>query len=348
MIAHIDMDAFFAKCEELRNPEIKGKPVVICVYTRGKTSGAVSTSNYRARELGIESAMPLSEARKKATDETVFLPVDHDYYRQKSKEVISILRDFSPEIQKTSIDEAYFRLETEQLEKAEEIQEKVRKLGLTASIGIAPNKFLAKMCSEEDKPDGLRTLEEDEVEDFLSGREVGELHGVGDRTSEKLEEIGIEKVDSLRKANASILVEKFGRSKAASLKNRALGKGSTSLESDRQKQISKIKTMGRNSKNLEYIKMELEKVADLLIERVERKNKAFQKVGLIAIDTDLETHTRSRSLKTSDSVQEILENAEELLEDLMEKQSPEIRRIGLRVSKLVDRESQTSLRVFGN
>lgn len=340
------MDAFFAKCEELRNPKLEEKPVVICVYTRGKTSGAVSTSNYKARELGINSAMPLSEARQKATEETVFLPVDHDHYRQKSEEVMSILRSFSSKIQKNSIDEAYFRLHTRPVEKAKKIKARIETLGLTASIGIAPNKFMAKMASEEDKPDGLRKLEQEEVKEFLSGRDVKELHGVGSKTAEKLRKMDIETVNHLQKANGPRLVGRFGQSKTASLKRRAEGRGSSSIESEGQKQISKIKTMERNSKDPRYILKELEMVADLLSERVEQKQKAFQKIGLIVIDTDLETYTRSKTLKTSKSKQEILDNSKDLFRDLFAEESIEARRIGLRVSKLVDRQSQTDLQQF--
>jgi len=348
MIVHIDMDAFFAKCEELRNPDLEEKPVVICVYTRGRTSGAVSTSNYKARELGIGSAMPLSEARNKANDETVFLPIDHDYYKEKSEEVMSILRSFSSDIQKKSIDEAYFKLENEEVRKVKKIKQRIESIGLKASVGIASNKFLAKMASEEHKPDGLKKLEEEQVESFLSGREVEELHGVGSKTAEKLNEMGVETVDDLRETNGSRLVGKFGQSKTASIKARSEGRGSKSVESSAQKQISKIKTMERNSMNIRYIVKELKMVADLLAQRIEQEQKAFQKVGLIVIDTDLETYTRSRSLKTSKSREEILESTEKLLRDLISEETPEVRRIGLRVSKLVDIESQTDLQQFNN
>lgn len=346
MIAHIDMDAFFAKCEELRNPELKEKPVVICVYTRGKTSGAVSTSNYRARELGIGSAMPLSVAREKASQDTVFLPVDHEYYRRKSEQVMSIIRSYSPKIQKTSIDEAYFRLEENPVRKANRIKERIEKMGLTASIGLAPNKFLAKMASEEDKPDGLKKLEERQVQDFLSGRSVDELHGIGDKTAQKLEEMNIQTVDDLREANGSRLVVEFGQSKTASLKSRAEGRGSNKIEVEEQKQISKIKTMERNSSDPDYVIKELEMVADLLMQRIEKKQKAFQKVGLVAIDSELNTYTRYRTVKTSKSREELLHSAEKLLRDLIAAETPEVRRIGIRVGKLVDRKSQTDLKQF--
>lgn len=346
MIAHIDMDAFFARCEQVRKPELKEKPVVICIYTRNKSSGAVSTSNYKARELGIVSGMSLREAKDRATEETVFLEADHDFYRRKSEEVMAILSSFTNKIQQTSIDEAYFRLENNEREKAKKIKAGIESLGLTASIGIAPNKFLAKLASEEDKPDGLRIVEKDEKKQFLQDKEVRDLHGVGSKTEEALEDIGVETVEGLREINNSTLAEKLGREKTASLKRKAVGKGSKSLETDSQKQISKIKTMERNSRNRRYMMKEVGVLADKLDQRINSKQKAFRRVTLIAIDTELNQYTRSSKIDTAESRQRILAEADELLEKLLEQKESQFRRIGLRVSDLVDRKRQKTLQSF--
>lgn len=346
MIAHIDMDAFFARCEEIRKPELKQKPIVICIYTRKQNSGAVSTSNYKARELGIESGMALREAEEKSTEETVFLEADHDYYRRKSEEVMSILSSFTSKIQQTSIDEAYFRLEGEGLQKAKKIKAGVESIGLTASIGIAPNKFLAKLASEEDKPNGLRKIRKNEKEEFLDCREIIGLHGVGSKTEQKLRDIGIQTVDDLREANNSILVQEFGREKTASLKRKAVGKGSRELETSSQQQISKVKTMERNSRSHRYILKELEKLTGKLHERINSKQKAFRKVTLIGIDTELNQHTRSKKINTTETQKELLNHADHLLRNLLEQQNVQFRRIGLRVSDLVDRKTQMTLQKF--
>lgn len=346
MIAHIDMDAFFARCEEIRKPELEGKPVVICIYTRNKNSGAVSTSNYRAREFGIESGMSLREAQEKSTEETVFLEADHEYYRRKSQQVMSVLSSFTSRIQKTSVDEAYFRLENNEMEKAKKIKAGIEALELSASIGIAPNRFLAKLASEEKKPDGLFKVEKEDRKEFLSGKDVRELHGVGSKTEAKLLEHGIEKVDDLREANNSILSEIVGRERAAALKQKAAGKGSRKLESDEQKQISKIKTMERNSRNKRYMLKEVEELSRRLFERVESKQKAFRKVTLIAIDSELNQYTRTTKIDTSESRKQIVDSAEKLLEKLLEQKETDFRRLGLRVSDLVDRESQMTLNRF--
>lgn len=346
MIAHIDMDAFFAGCEKIRKPELKEKPVVICIYTRNKSSGAVSTCDYQARELGIDSGMALREAEEKATDETVFLEADHDYYRRKSEEVMSVLSSFTSKIQQNSIDEAYFRLEEEEVEKAKKIKAGVESLGLTASIGVAPNKFLAKLASEEDKPDGLRKVGEDEKKEFLAGKEIIDLHGVGSKTEKKLEEAGIETVDDLRKVNNSILAQKLGREKAASLNRKARGKGSRKLESGEQKQISKIKTMERNSRSHRYMMKEIKQLAEKLGERIKSNQKAFRKITIIGIDTELNQYTRSTKVDTAESKKELINHSDRLVRRLVEEENIQFRRIGLRVSDLVNRKLQMTLQKF--
>ncbi len=344
-IAHLDLDAFFARCEELRNPELEERPVVICVYTRGRSSGAVSTSDYRARELGIGSGMPLSEAREKADEETVFLPVDHEYYRGKSREVMSIIRSHSREMQKTSVDEAYFRLEAEPLQKAKKVKAEIESLGLSASIGISVNKFMAKMASEQDKPDGLTLIEEEDARDFLSDKPVGELHGVGDSTEAKLENMGIHTCRDLLETDSNRLVSEMGRNRAASLKERAKGQGSVNLEDSERKQISKIKTLEKNSSEYRYLRSELGELSHKVFHRLERRGKAFRKVTVIGIDTGLDTYSRSRTIKTSNSRRKLFVHADDLLQQLVSEEV-ELRRLGLRASSLVDIDQQTSLTNF--
>ncbi|MFB6291961.1 MAG: DNA polymerase IV [Candidatus Nanohaloarchaea archaeon] len=345
-IGHLDMDAFFARCEELRNPELEEKPLVICVYTREGESGAVSTSNYEARELGIGSGMPLKEARAKATEETVFLPVDHDYYREKSREAMSVLRSRSSRVQKASIDEAYFELDGRPVEKAKKIQAELESEGLSASIGIAPNKFLAKMASEEDKPGGLTRLREEEAEDFLREKSVGEIHGIGDATEKKLEDAGIETCGELLEAENALMVELFGKKKAVSMKAKASGEGSTELGDRERKQMSRIRTMPRNSSDYGFLKRQLGLTCRELWERVKNRDKAFTKVALVAIDTELNSYTRSRSVKTTESGERMFREADRLLQRLLSETDAEFRRIGFRVAGFVDKEKQTSLDTF--
>src|SRR3989344_221772 len=165
VILHLDLDSFFASCEEQRNPALKGKPVVICNYTRGLDSGAVTTANYVARKLGIKSGMPVSFARRAAKNavDAVFLPTDIDYYSQVSDQVMQLLQAYADAFEPASIDEAFLEV-TQRLQgdfgKAEALGRELKarileKTGLTCSVGIASNKLLAKTASDFRKPDGL-------------------------------------------------------------------------------------------------------------------------------------------------------------------------------------------------
>lgn len=343
-IGHLDLDAFFARCEEIKNPDLKGKPVVVCVYTRGGSSGAVSTSNYRARELGIGSGMPLSEAKTRSNDETVFLPVDREYYSRRSQEVMSVLRKNSGKIQKNSVDEAFFQLRKNPVEKARKIKEEVESKGFSCSIGLSDNKFVAKMASEHDKPDGLKKVE-DKI-DFLREKPVGEIHGVGSKTEEKLQEIGVERCEDLRQMNNARLATALGRNQAAELREKAAGKGSAELETEQQKQMSKITTMNEDSSDHSFVEKELSRACYRLHKRIEEEEKAFSSVEVIVIDTELNSFTRSKKVKTSRTREKLFGHASSLLEEFMSEKDAEVRRVGVRVSGLVDTGKQTSLVSF--
>src|SRR4030067_634377 len=169
IILHVDMDYFFAQCEEREHPELKGKPVVICVYSgRGGDSGAVSTSNYEARKFGIKAGIPISRA-KKLNPDAIFLPVNMGLYRSKSNEIMDMLRGFSDIVEQESIDEAFCDItdkvaDFDEAKKfAAQIKDAIRqKVGLTCSIGVAPNKLIAKIASDFKKPDGLTVVKPEE------------------------------------------------------------------------------------------------------------------------------------------------------------------------------------------
>ncbi|MFB6265548.1 MAG: hypothetical protein ABEI07_00510, partial [Candidatus Nanohaloarchaea archaeon] len=183
---------------ERMEDQMEDSPVVVCVYSgRGKDSGAVSAADYQAREHGIHAGMPLSEARNRAEEaeeNVAFLGADKDYYSRVSEEVMEVVRAETIDSEKASIDEAYALVDEGYEEAAdigETVKEEVRDLGLTASVGIGPNKLVAKMASDRDKPDGLTVVRPEEVEGFLEDLPVGELHGVGPKTVEELEDMGV-------------------------------------------------------------------------------------------------------------------------------------------------------------
>jgi len=206
------MDAFFAAVEVLDNPSLKGKPVIV----GGPTSrGVVSTASYEARGFGVHSAMPIFEAKEKCP-QGIFLPVRKDRYEEVSRKVVDILKDFTPLLEQVSIDEAYLDVTGCEalLGGADEIARHIKariaeETGLTCSIGIAPNKFLAKVASDMHKPDGLTILSTDEVGSFLSRLPVEKIPGVGKRTLEGLRHYGIKTVGDLKRFNKEGLLKGF-------------------------------------------------------------------------------------------------------------------------------------------
>ncbi|MDZ7373105.1 MAG: DNA polymerase IV [candidate division KSB1 bacterium] len=218
IIFHIDMDAFFAAIEELDNPNLRGKPVVVGADPKGgKGRGVVSTANYEARKYGIRSAMPISEAYRRCPH-AVFLPVRGERYHEVSRQIMALLKQYTPLLEPVSIDEAYLdmthspRLFGPPEQVAREIKKRIREVtgGLTASVGVAPNKFLAKVASDLQKPDGLVVVPEDRIEEFLWPLPVGRLWGVGERTEPILESLGLRTIGDVARTSPEELVRRFG------------------------------------------------------------------------------------------------------------------------------------------
>src|SRR5581483_8443011 len=213
-IIHVDMDAFYASVEQRDNPELRGKPVV--VEWKGNRS-VVCAASYEARTFGVRSAMPAVRAQR-LCPEAVFVPPDFTRYRAVSHDVREILKRHTDLIEPLSLDEAYLDvtenktgLPTATLV-AKTIREQIRQeLNLTASAGVAPNKFLAKLASDWRKPDGLFVVQPEEVEAFLLPLPVGRIPGVGNVTEEKLAKLGIKTVSELRALELSKLEDEFGR-----------------------------------------------------------------------------------------------------------------------------------------
>lgn len=356
-ILHIDLDAFFASCEKKRNPELEDQAVVICMYSgRGKDSGAVSAAGYGAREYGIHAGMPVSEARNRAEqagEDIAFLAADKDFYGEVSRRIMGIVEEEAAEVEKASVDEAYADLPAvgsyqEARERAERLKQRIKaEEGLTASIGVAPNKLVAKMASDRDKPDGLTVVEPGEVEEFLTGMEVDELHGVGPKTAERLEEFGVRTVEELREVSRARLVEAFGEKRGVSLHRKAAGNGETKLEEQEQEQLSRLTTLGENTRELEEMAPVVEQLAEDVIQSLEDRGWRYSTVTALVITTDMDMRTRSRSFKTAErSLERFQDTALELLEDfLQENPDAVVRRVGVRASGF-DKGGQRSLSDF--
>jgi DNA polymerase-4 len=213
MILHIDMDAFYAAVEQLDHPQLRGK----CVIVGGTSNrGVVATASYEARRFGVRSAMPIFQARQQCPH-AVFVPPRMDRYQEVSRQIMVILREFSPLVEPVSIDEAFLDLAgTERLygapgEMARAIKREIlAAVHLTSSVGVAPNRFLAKIASDVNKPDGLTVIAADQVEAFIDRLPIGKVSGVGPKTQAKLEAMGVRYLGAIRKFELQALLAAFG------------------------------------------------------------------------------------------------------------------------------------------
>lgn len=213
-IIHIDMDCFYAAIEIRDNPDLAGKPVG--VGGRSKRS-VLCTANYEARKFGVRSALPTSMALKKCPH-LIVVPVRFDYYREESAKIFEIFQDYTDMIQNISLDEAFLdvtdcdRCHGSATLIAREIRQRIRESrNLTASAGIAPNKFIAKIASDWNKPDGQFTVAPDEVDDFVSDLKVEKIWGVGKKTAEKMHSLGMRKCSDVQKVSKEDLAKSFGK-----------------------------------------------------------------------------------------------------------------------------------------
>ncbi len=360
VIICVDMDAFYAQCEEKRNPSLKGRPVVVCVYSgRTEESGAVATANYTARSLGVRSGMPIYQAKRILRDnpEAVFPGVDHPYYSEISDRIMELLRARSDLLEQMSVDEAYLDVTTRvkaDLERGKELAAEIKhsiltQEGLTCSVGIAPNKLVAKMAADSKKPDGLTLIKPKDIPSFISPLPVGRLYGVGIKTEAKLRELRINTIGELAQFNTSKLSELFGRNQATYLHSAAQGIDEEIVATDyERKQIGRIVTLKENTREPENILPVLENLAEDLHRSASSEGLRFRSVGVTAIMEDLSTHTKSRTLPIeAESEQEIIDISRELL-PLLLSDVPElmIRRIGLRLAGLSKISGQAPLTDF--
>lgn len=359
IIALVDLDYFYAQVEQLRDPKLKGKPVVVCMYSaRGGDSGAVATASYEARALGIHAGMPIIFAKRKTEaaekegkikkGEAVFLPADREYYSKVSDRIMDIIREHAPVLEQVSIDEAYFDLGfCENFEEAEKVAKKIKadiklKENLTCSIGIGPNKLIAKMSASVNKPDGLTAITEGKVLDFISPMKVSKLHGVGDKTEKILNDLGIVTIGDLwkfsdEKKNYSKLEDIFGKKRAELLKEHSQGIDDSPLDPEaEQLQYSRMGTLKKDTNKLDEIEYLVEELTEELVKNIKKENVRFKTISIIPITNEIKTHTKSKTLEEfTDSEKLILDTAKDLLKEFL-KYNPELilRRFGVRVSNL--------------
>jgi DNA polymerase IV (DinB-like DNA polymerase) len=347
-----DLDYFFAQCEELRNPALKGKPVVVGMYSgRTEDSGAVSTSNYEARKYRVKSGIPLYLAKKRleGTD-AVFLPVDYDYYQQISDKVMQILRGYADAFEQVSIDEAYLDVTKKaggDFEAAKALVQEMKRVvknqvGVTFSAGIAPNKLVAKIASAIQKPDGVTAVLPTEVKNFLSPLPVSRLLGVGRKTTVKMEALGIKTIWDLAKADPQRLVEVFGKNLGVYFHNAANGVDKDPVqEAGEAESISRIGTLKENSRDIAVITEKTDQQIEEIGKELAQRNVSFKQVGVIAIMTDLTTRSRMQTLEKPTNDMEILKKTVlELFEKYLSESEREIRRVGVKIAQLTKEEAE--------
>lgn len=339
-----DFDYFYAQCEELRNPAIKDKPVVVGVYSgRTEESGAVSTSNYIARTYAVKSGMPLFLAKRKleGTD-PVFLPVDHEYYDQISDKIMQIFRSYSSSLEQVSVDEAYLDV-TEQVEgsfeKAKEYAQKIKvdvknQVGISFSVGVGPNKLIAKIACDSQKPDGLTIVKPQEALAFLAPLDVDRLLGVGKKTAVKMAELGIKTIGDLAKYDVQKLIGIFGKTLGLYFHNSANAIDNEPVqEQGEAESISRIGTLKQDTRDIEFILQKTDELTEDVSKEVAEKNLSFKLVAIYAVMTDLSCKSRSITLEQPAKDKEtIIRNVRTLFEKFLAESSLEVRRVGVKVS----------------
>jgi DNA polymerase-4 len=303
LIAHVDMDAFYASVEQLDNPELKGKPVIVGGIGN---RGVVSASSYEARVFGVRSAMPMYEARRRCP-QGVYIQVRMSRYKEMSQQVFQVFSDFTPTIQGLSLDEAFLDLtgaigSEDPLGLGRRIKDAIRAAtGLTASVGLAPNKLVAKIISQQCKPDGLQHVQTEEVQTTLDPMSVTAMWGIGPRTGESLKRAGIMTIRDLRLAPEAKLKALFG-SQALQFKARAEGRDERPVDdSGGERSVSQETTFERDLSEMKDLDPVLRTLTEDLC-RILRKHALKPHTVVVKLrEADFSRHTRQRRFTPADA-----------------------------------------------
>lgn len=300
VIAHIDMDAFYASIEVLDNPGLAGKPVIV---GGGERRGVVSAASYEARTFGVHSAMPIFQARR-LCPHGEFLPVRMRRYREVSRAVMDCLQTFSPLVEQVSVDEAFIDLTgTEKLfgdprQTASRIKKDIReKTSLTSSIGVSICKYLAKIASDMDKPDGLTIIPPGDVEAFLARLPIEKVPGIGARGKEQLARIGIRHVGDVERYEAGWLEERFGKFGMWLLRIARCEDRSPVVPYTEPKSISTEETLEEDTAGKQVLGRYLARQAERVGRRLRKKGLTGKTVTIKIKHADFKQYTRSATLE---------------------------------------------------
>jgi DNA polymerase-4 len=334
-IIHVDMDAFFAAIEQRDNPNLRGKPVVVG-GSNPHSRGVVSTASYEARAYGIHSAMPLKQAYLRCP-QAVFLPVHMAKYKEVSGQIHRIFRRYTSTIEPVSLDEAFLDITgADAVSLAREIKDRIREeLRLTASVGISYNKFLAKLASDLEKPDGFTVIPRENVEAFLAPLPVRRIWGVGPRTQGFLNDLGIFTIGDLQRLDRDFLVKTFGKW-GEELYLLAQGIDDRPVKASRKpKSLGEELTFPRDEDDPEKLRACLAEFARALGQRLEKKGLECRTVTLKIRFPDFVTITRSLTFPDPTARPEVLYRRSLLLLEKVELNRRSVRLIGLTVSNLI-------------
>jgi DNA polymerase-4 len=343
VIAHVDMDAFYVSVELLRRPELRGRPVIVANGRSAHSRGVVMTASYEAREFGVHSALPLAVAYRRCP-QAVLVPTDMALYKRASAAVMEVLRGFSDTVEQAGLDEAYVDLSSSPVpvSRARELKAAIReRTKLTSSVGLGPNKLLAKIASDLEKPDGLSVLRPEQMLEVVGQRRATLIPGVGPRTAERLAAIGISTVAELASADEPSLAQALGPNHARELRERANGTDRRPLEPERErKSESRETTFATDVTDRGELVATLERLTESLCKGLAEREHAGRTVVLKIRTVPWKTHTRRRTLPEPIANRElILATATELL-DAFGPPAP-VRLIGVGVANFEQREGES-------
>jgi DNA polymerase-4 len=336
------MDAFYASVEQRDDPSLMGKPVAV-----GGSSGrgVVAAASYEARQYGVRSAMPSVTAKRLCPD-LIFVKTRFDVYREVSAQIKEIFYDYTDLVQPLSLDEAYLDVTDNKFNFpsatiiAYEIRRRIyEETGLTASAGISINKFIAKVASDYNKPNGQKTVLPEEVEEFLENLEIRKFHGIGAKTAERMYKHGIFNGADLKKKSLEYLAEHFGKS-GAFFYNIVRGIHNSPVKPDRtRKSLGAERTFSENISSELFMKERLDHIATEIEKRLGKNELAGKTVTLKIKYRDFKQQTRSKTLdKYISSKEEILQVAIQLMEQERFRES--VRLLGITLSNLNNKEEE--------
>ncbi len=341
------MDSFYASCEELRKPDLKGKAFVVGTHDESdKMKGVVETASYMAKKAGIRSAMPTMTAFKIMKD-VIYVPSDHEYYDSISSKIMQKLKSYGFKMEMISIDEAALDLDGMDYKEAETLGDKIKgdinnTIGLPCTVGISDGKILAKMVCDDAKPDGLKVVKKENVKEFLADKDVQRILGVGSKTAERLNAIGIKTIGDLANANRIALTAAVG---SFGLELYALANGrddSKVVDQWKILSISRERTLDSNTDDLKKIDAMLDELSEEVISEVIKNGFSFKTITVKARYSDFTEKIKGRSLNGYTDSLEILKNmSHDLIRELVGTKT--IRKVGVRTSTFTSSKSQKKL-----